>query len=137
MGIAYRHTSRISVDVWHGTVDVLEAARHVERLAAEPEWGVQGSILTDLTSIAEESRPSPEDLKQIATMFIEHMGDRVRDAKWAVLANLTFEDATIFSQYVEPNAPRLIVFNDLATACAWLGIDEADVRPIIDELLAD
>ena len=40
----------------------------------------------------------------------------------------------MFSDYVEKTAPRLIVFNQLTTACAWLGIDEAIVRPILEEL---
>lgn len=134
MGIAYRHTPRISVDVWSGTIEPEDAARHVEAIAGEAEWGVQGAILTDLTGIDVASRPSPEALKAVATMFVERMGNRIRDAKWAVVADVTFEDATEFSTYVESTAPRLIVFNEIETACAWLGVDEADVRAIIEEL---
>ena len=134
MGIAYRHTARISVDVWSGTIEPGDAARHVEAIAREPEWGVQGAILTDLTGIDPESRPSPENLQLVAALFVDRMGDRVRDAKWAVVADVTFEDATRFSSYVEATAPRLIVFNEISTACAWLGVDESDARAIIAEL---
>jgi hypothetical protein len=134
MAIAFRHTSRISVDVWTGTIDPQETARHIDAIAGEPEWGVPGAILTDLTGIAADSRPSPATLEHIATMFVERMGNRIRDAKWAVVADVTYEDAIRFSDYVEASAPRLIVFNELATACAWLGVDEYDVRPILDEL---
>src|SRR5690349_20759548 len=130
MGIAYRHTARISVDVWSGTIEPRAAAEHVEAIAREPEWGVQGAILTDLTGIDPESRPSPENLQLVAAMFVDRMGDRVRDAKWAVVADVTFEDATRFSSYVEATAPRLIVFNEISTACAWLGVDESDARAI-------
>ena len=134
MGIAFRNAARISVDVWSGTIEPREAAEHVEAIAREPEWGVQGAILTDLTGIDTESRPSPEALQVTAAMFVERMGDRVRDAKWAVVADVTFEDATRFSSYVEATAPRLIVFNEITTACAWLGVDESEVRAIIAEL---
>lgn len=134
MGIAYRHTAFISVDVWSGTIEPRDAAEHVEAIAREPEWGVQGAILTDLTEIDPESRPSPETLQLVAAMFVERMGDRVRDAKWAVVADVTFEDATRFSSYVEATAPRLIVFNEITTACAWLGVDESEVRAIVAEL---
>lgn len=128
---------RVSVDVWSGTIEPRAAERHVEKLAAEPEWGVQGLILTDLTGIAEESRPSADTLRHVAAIFVERMGDRVRDAKWAVVADVTFEDATRFSHYVEATAPRMIVFNQLTTACTWLGINESDVRTIIEEIRTD
>src|SRR5215208_3706087 len=113
MGIFYRHTSRMTVDVWNGEIDDEIAAEHLKKLAADPDWGVQGLILTDLTGVNDDSRPSPESILQIGTTFVENMGERVRDAKWAVVADVTFEDATRFGEYVAEKAPRLIVFNDL------------------------
>ena len=45
-----------------------------------------------------------------------------------VVANETFVLAQRFSTYLEEEVPRLIVFNDLDTACTWLGIDTAAAR---------
>ena len=51
----------------------------------------------------------------------------VRDSKWAMVAGETFVLAQRFGSYLEEEVPRLIVFNDLATACTWLGVDGAEV----------
>jgi hypothetical protein len=134
MGIAYQNTESVSVAAWAGLVGDEEIEHHLGQLAADPEWAKAGCILTDLSGLTEESRPSDERIARAAEVFRSQIGQRARAAKWAMVADATFEEATKFGQELAADAPRLIVFNDQAAACEWLGVDFAQVRRILEEL---
>ena len=136
MGIAFR-TSRpsgLSVAVWDGEVTAAQRNAHISAIAADPEWGAGALLLTDLTSVAEASRPTPAEVLEAASSFVEHVAAQVRNAKWAMVAGETFAHAQRFSAYVEEAVQRLIVFNELDTACTWLGVDVAEVRSVVADL---
>lgn len=135
MGIAYGTYAGLSVAVFVGLVRDDDIDQHFGRLAADPEWARGGRVLTDATGI--EERLSDERIGHAAESFRTHLGRRTRTAKWAVVADRSFEDATKFSENLKEEAPRLIVFSELAAACAWLGDDLADVCPIVEQLRAE
>jgi hypothetical protein len=134
MGIAYRNTPTASVAVWAGVVTEEETEHHLRKLAADPEWASQGRILTDLTFLAEESRPSDERIDHTAQIFRLNLSQRTSKVKWAMVADRTFEEATKFSESLVAEAPRLIVFTERAAACEWLGVDYNEIRPILEDL---
>lgn len=134
MGIAYRNGPNLSVAVWTGLITEEETDRYLRHFAGDPEWAANGRVLTDLTGLAEESRPSDDRIDVSAEMFRALIGPRANPVKWAVVADRTFEEATKFSERVATDPPRLIVFTDQAAACEWLGVDFAEVGPIIDDL---
>ena len=138
MAIAYRcdDSTGLCVSVWDGEVTDDERRRHIAALAADPEWGAQGLLLTDLTGIAASARPTAKQVLEAAADFAEKLAGQVRDAKWAMVAGETFVLAQRFGSYLEEEVRRLIVFNDLDTACTWLGVDTATARVIIDDLRA-
>jgi hypothetical protein len=139
MGIAYRcdAATGLCVSVWDGIVTKQDRQRHIAELAADPEWGAQLLLLTDLTGISASHRPSPNEVLESAAEFAEKLAAPVRDAKWAIIASETFVLAQRFGSYLEEEIRRLIVFNDLDTACTWLGVDPVVVRRQVDELRAE
>jgi hypothetical protein len=134
MGIAYRNSAELSVAVWVGVISDEETEAHLAVLAADPAWAKQGRVLTDLTGLAEESRPSDERIAYTAEVFRSRIGQRARAVQWAMVADITFEEATRFGEALAEDAPRLIVFNDYSSACAWLGADLTEVEAIIADL---
>jgi hypothetical protein len=136
MGIAYRcdQKTKLSVSVWDGEVTPDDCARHMAALGADPDWGQRGRVLTDLTGISAARRPSAKEVLEAAAEFSEKLADQVRNAQWAIVAGETFVLAQRFGAYLEEEVRRLIVFNDLDTACTWLGVDAADARELIGEL---
>jgi hypothetical protein len=134
MGIAYRNADGVSVAVWAGFVSDEETENHLAQLSRDPDWAKQGRILTDLTGLAEESRPSDDRIAFTAEVFRSQIGQRARAAKWAMVADITFEEATKFGEELADEAPRLIVFNDEAAACAWLGVDTNQIEALLKEL---
>jgi hypothetical protein len=136
MGIAYRCDSAtgLSVEVWGGDVSADQARRHIEQLAADPQWSQSRRIVTDLTSMAADSRPTPDQIAELAAVFLRELAYLVGDVKWAVIADRTFDDALGFGAHIKHEVRRMIVFNSLATASVWLGIDPGDVQPVLDDL---
>jgi hypothetical protein len=136
MGIAYRcdETMGLCVSVWAGRVTTDDRKQHIAELAADPEWGARGLLLTDLRGISATYRPSAKEVLDAAAEFAAKLAAKVRNAKWAMVAGETFVLAQRFGTYLEEEVPRLIVFNDLDTACTWLGVDPAAARVVIDEL---
>src|SRR5690242_3599149 len=134
MGIAYRNAAEVSIAVWAGVISDEDTEAHLERLGADPEWAGNGRILTDLTGLAEESRPSEERIEVTAELFRANIGRRASTVKWAMVADVTFEEATKFGERLAGDAPRLIVFTDVASACEWLGVDFTAVGPIVEDL---
>lgn len=136
MGIAYRcdAATGLCVSVWDGVVTKQDRQRHIAELAADPEWGSQLLLLTDLTGISAAHRPSAKEVLESAAEFAEKLAAPVRNAKWAMIASETFVLAQRFGSYLEEEIRRLIVFNDLETACTWLGVDPVAVRATVEEL---
>jgi hypothetical protein len=136
MGIAFRCDKELglSVSVWDGEVSVEDRRSHIAALAADPDWGTTGLLLTDLTGVSAAMRPSAKEVLEAAAEFSEKLAEQVRNAKWAMVANETFVLAQRFGTYLEEEVRRLIVFNDLETACTWLGIETTAARVVIEEL---
>jgi hypothetical protein len=139
MGIAYRSDDAIglSVSVWDGEITDDQRRRQMEAVASDPNWGAGGLLLTDLTGVSTAQRASATQVLEAAAEFSERLAGQVRNAKWAIVASETFVLAQRFGSYLEEEVRRIIVFNDLDAACAWLGVDSADARAIIGELRAD
>jgi hypothetical protein len=135
MGIAYRCdvSNRLSISVWQGEITADEGKLHLAALAADPEWAAGRSIVIDLTRVAATPTPA-DDVAQSAEAFLQILAGQARQAKWAIVADQTFERARAFGERVERAVPHLIVFNNLETACAWLGVDPTEVRTIADDL---
>jgi hypothetical protein len=136
MGIAYCHDARarLSVSVWDGEVTSDDRVAHISALASDREWGTGGLLLTDLRGVSRASLPQAEQILEAAGAFLQHLAPQVRTAKWAMVAGDTFDQAKRFGAYIEEEVERLIVFNDLDTACIWLGADKAEVRAIVARL---
>ena len=136
MGIAFRvdEPGGVSVSVWAGEVTSNQALAHVAALAAAPGWGAGGRILTDLTAVASTSLPDREQVSELARRFVDQLDARTRPAKWAVIANASFNRAAQFGEEIGEEGRRLIVFFDLASACIWLGVDLDTIRPVIEHL---
>ena len=136
MGIAYRCDEKtgLSLSVWDGEVTTDDRRRHIAALASDPDWGARGRLLTDLTGVSAAGRPSAKSVLDAAAEFSEKLAGQVRNAQWAIVAGETFVLAQRFGSYLEEEVHRLIVFNDLDTACTWLGVDAADARELIGEL---
>ena len=117
-----------------GEVTAEQRRRHMALLSSDRAWGAGGLLLSDLTGVSAATAPSPERVLEAASIFLQRLASRTRNAKWAIVADATFNHAHRFGAYLEEEVRRVIVFNHLTTACTWLGVDAAEVRGILDAL---
>ena len=133
MGIGYRVVTSppTTIAVWDSVVTPPEFQAHLERLRADPEAAGSALFLTDLTTFAP---PAPGAIESAAGGFAQQLASRSHTVRWAIVADAVFWDAVDFEKLVAGEVKDIVVFNDLETACRWLGIDLADARAIVDDL---
>jgi hypothetical protein len=136
MGIAYRAQGPrgLSIEAWVGEITLDHAQQHLAALAALPEWGATGRVLTDLSGMSPVALPGRDEVALLAREFEHQISDHSRTSNWAVVANVAYKRASEFGDEIAPGGRRLSVFYELESACIWLGVDLADVRPALKAL---
>lgn len=134
MGIAYRldKSQGLMTFVWDGNVTAADWRAHLESIFDDPNWPAGPRNLTDLRS-ADISSITAADQAEIVALYAPH-ADKLRGMKSAAVAGDNFESSTEFGNQNEPPGLSLIVFNDLVTACTWLGVDKAIAQATVTEL---
>jgi hypothetical protein len=63
--------------------------------------------------------------------------DKIAGSKVAFVADAAFEKSSTFRRFMSIYPLSMIVFNDLDTACTWLGIDLHETERMIEEIRHD
>ncbi len=130
MGIAHRAEPSVgcTFDVWDGDVGAQEVEEYLVRLARDRSWPAGRAHLTDLTTMASAPKPDPVVLDAL------YEGTSLADQLTvAVVVSAGLSDADLrYATVTQELAAR--TFPELGLACAYLGVDEARARAILDEL---
>jgi hypothetical protein len=133
VGIGYRtyQTLGLSLVVWDGDITGDEAEDHVRRRQADSEWPPGPLHLVDTTTVT--SAPIVANTKLVGMLVESAQATPIRMA--LIAAGAAFDEATKFQvAATAAGVSELIVFNDVAGACLWLGIDVAATRATLADL---
>ena len=132
MGIKYRaHVEKqILFVAWIGVITADEWFEHIERLIADPLWPSVSAMLVNLQSITDVSSIEEPEIEHAVALF-NSIPDALSNKRIAVVAGNTFWKSRRFGQLISPFGPTLIVFNDMSTACVYLGIKPAEALKAI------
>jgi hypothetical protein len=135
VSIAYHYdpSTRVTVSVWH-EVTVADVMTHLDLLAADPNYASSRLLLTDLRSIGRGERPTLDQVDAAAREFVKRFGETMTNVKWAIVARHAFSEASAFDERIRDHVSRVLAFNDLGTACVWLGADFIQIERVIDDL---
>ena len=135
MGIKYRADveKQIIFVRWKGVVTADEWFEHIQRLIADPLWPSISAMLVDLHSITDVSSIEEAEIEHAVALF-NSVPDSLSNKKVAVVAGNAFWKSRRFGQLVSPFGPSVIVFNDMSTACVYLGIKPTEALKAIQEL---
>ena len=138
MGIKYRVDSEkhIIFVVWQGGVTADEWFEHIQRLIADPFWPSISVMLADLYSITDLSSIEEAEIEHAVALF-NSVPEPLSNKRVAVVAGNAFWKSRRFSQLISPFGPSVIVFNDLGTACVYLGIKSMEASKAIQQLRED
>jgi hypothetical protein len=134
MGIAYRldRTMGLTLTVFDGKITGDEWRAVVTEIFANPEWPPGRLNLTDLRT-ADALGLTAADRGKILEMNTAQ-AHKLVGMKSAAVSGAHFEAAREFEREDQTSGMRLIPFDDLGPACAWLGLDLQSVRTMINEL---
>ena len=138
MGIKYRADveKQIIFVVWDGVVSADIWFEHIERLIADPAWPSISAMLVDLHSVTDISSIEEAEIEHAVALF-SSVPDPLSKKRVGVVAGNAFWKSRRFGELVSPFGPSVIVFNDMSTACVYLGINPTEALKAIQQLRAD
>jgi hypothetical protein len=134
MGVGYQLDQQLglTLTVFDGRVSGDEWRATVRTLFADPGWPPGRLNLTDLRT-ADSSALTVADRDEIFAINARH-ADKLVGMKSAAIGGAHFEKARRFGDADQSSGLRLIAFDDLGPACAWLGIELDTVRTSLDQI---
>ena len=134
MGVGYRldRELALTLTVFDGTVTGDEWRAAVREIFADPSWPPGRLNLTDLRT-ADLSAVTRSDRAEIYKINALN-ANKLVGMKSATVGGANFETARAFERDDRSSGLRIIPFDDLGPACAWLGVDERVVAAMIDDL---
>ena len=136
MGIAYDFRNNLALEVWDGTVTLDEWLDLVRKQVDDPEWPARrGMGLTDLRYGLPDPAIGGAEIRQVAALYGAHREKIVR-ARVALVSGEAFRKSRLFGHFMANYGLTVIVFDDLDTACRWLGVDAGEVQHSIEGLRA-
>ena len=135
MGIKYRiHVEKkIVFVVWKGVISADEWFEHIQRLIVDSHWPSISAMLVNLHSITDVSSIGETEIQHAVALF-NSIPSALSNKRIAVVAGDTFWKSRRFGQLIAPYGPSVLVFNDMSTACIYLGIKLTDATKAIQEL---
>ena len=138
MAITYRCDKdlRCTFIVWDADVTPEQWRDHSDRMWSDPTFPPGPLMLADLSTANGAPSVSSEVVVEMAASLRERAA-KVRPIRVAVIPNGAWDKALVLERDTEGSGLTTIVFNDLATACTWLGLSEDAAKPILAKLRAD
>jgi hypothetical protein len=117
----------IIVEVWAGRITADEFLDHERQQWLDPDFPNGPKVIVDITCASFDPAITDDEIRQ----FVEVAGqypEKSAGAKVAIVDLNDFGRAKMFGKLVRPQGITVIAFNDICTACAWLGVDNNDVK---------
>ena len=135
MGINYRvHVEKKIVFVaWKGVISAEIWYEHIQRLIADTHWPSVSAMLVNLHSITDVSSIGEAEIQHAVALF-NSIPEALSNKRIAAVASDAFWKSRRFGQLIAPYGPSVLVFNDMSTACIYLGIKLTDATKAIQEL---
>lgn len=114
-------------EIWSGEIKKEEVREHGLRHVSDPNVPPHPNLLVDVRNAHFENAIGEEFIGEICDLYREHW-PIWRNAKVAVLPGENFQLAILYAHLAAARGVRSIAFNDLETACLWLGIPYSDAQ---------
>ena len=134
IGYLYDEAQRVGLIVWVGTVTADDWRDQVGQRIADPTVATAGRLLGDVRLATLDESVDAGVIGEIAQLWATSgvfAGKPV-----AIVAQDAFWDARSFEKALSQHGETVIVFNDLDTACTWLGVDLSSTREHLGQMAA-
>ena len=138
MPIGYKitHGGKLTVKVWTKQVSTSEM------LAKSQEFLNNPAVLPNRVELVDVTRATTPhigemELRQLFDGYQAHKQKLVNTNIAIVATGEEFDKARIYEQLSTPHLVTVVVFNEMDTACTWLGVDEAEIRGLVRDVLKE
>ena len=121
--------------VWDGQVTWEDWKAHAQALTTDPNWHVISRFMADVQTVSDTSTIGEGELEQ-AVAILHSNPDTLIRKRSAVVASEEFWRASKFREILSQTGIESVVFNNLDTACLFLGINLAETHQTMQELRA-
>ncbi len=138
MSISYEidQASGATYVVWDRMVSAPDFLNHANRLSSDANWPPKKRLhITDMRHAALDDSVDQAALESAAEIY-GRQADKLANLRVAVVVGNEFERALAFERIMNGHGGRVVVFNYLHVACAWLGMDPNQVEPKLWQLWA-
>ena len=122
-----RKEERLIFEVWIGKITKDELFEHERQQLLDPDFPFAPRVLVDITGASFDPAIGKTELGQFVDLY-RHHHDKTVGARVAIVAAEDFARAETYGKLAERQSVRVIVFNDVGTACIWLGVSAADAQ---------
>jgi hypothetical protein len=138
MGIKYRADSERQVIfvAWDGVVTADVWFEHIDKLIADPLWSSISAMLVDLRTVTDISSIEEAEIEHAVALF-STVPIPLSKKRVGVVASGAFWKSRRFGHLISRFGPSFIVFNDLSTACLYLGIKTTEALKALQQLRAN
>jgi hypothetical protein len=125
----------IALDAWDGIVTADDYLASWHDLTQHADWPPRRRLhLGDLRRASPDPALDPSALRAVATMYGQYRDDFAQ-VRSAIVADEAFAQAFSFQTLMAANI-SMVVFNELSTACVWLGMDVGWAGQVLEQLQA-
>ena len=135
IAFAFDEAELLSLAVWVGTVTADDWRAQASRRVTDPALVAAQRLFVDVRLWTPNESIGKEVIREVAQRY-GTSGVPVAGKKLALVAEAGFWDARMFEDAMSEYGAKTIVFNDLDTACTWLGIDSASTRQRVEQMVA-
>ena len=135
MGIAYvcKPNRKLAVVVWDGLVTAEAWREHLQRMLIDPDYAPMQSQITDLRYSSISPTISDDQIRAMVDR-IDSQRKNISLSKFAIVAGSEWNKPQQVAVGLQSISITPIVFNDLNTACLWLGVDLLEVDKDIQQI---
>ncbi|MDP1948499.1 MAG: hypothetical protein Q8L77_13465 [Nitrospirota bacterium] len=120
------------LELWTGVVSHEEILTHERQHLSDASIARGASVLVDATGASFET--SMEEVHEVTDLYRRSI-EKLRVGKAALLVNeSTYDRARVYEKQAIDHGLRVILFNSLDVASAWLGVDVTRAREAFEKL---
>lgn len=120
------------LELWTGTISHGELLAHERQHLRDSSIAYGASVLADAVGASFETMP--EAVHELTDLY-RRSAENLRVGKAAILVNESaYDRARLYEKQAIDLGVRMILFNTLDVACAWLGIDVEAARKELEQL---
>ncbi|MFA5833298.1 MAG: hypothetical protein WDA22_07475 [Bacteroidota bacterium] len=121
------------ISLWHHNVTFDQWMNNVKKLIVEPDFKQAVKQIVDIHIGSADISIGQEEIKQVVDFIAQHP-EVILGRKIAIVAGKEFNRSSFFTQLARSQFLNAIVFNDLQTACKWLGVDRQEAEVSIERI---